>query len=190
MYLARKPQDGFLLGKTTSQRVPRLAASGNMLYPEKEMNPTELAYRRTAVEGASGFGLLIALYDTLVGNLRRAADAQRKNDIATRCRELNHALLVIGYLEDWIDRENGGELAQKLVAFYSNLRAKLVEAQARNSTEILEREMAVILAIRGTWQDLELRASSVLVVPAACQVPNYPGAAMSQGERSISSWSA
>lgn len=161
-----------------------------MLYPEKEMNPTELAYRRTAVEGASGFGLLIALYDTLVGNLRRAADAQRKNDIQTRCHEINHALLVIGYLEDWIDRESGGELAQKLIVFYANLRVKLIEAQVRNSAEDLEREMAVILAIRGNWQDLELRASSALVVPPESQVPNYPGVALSQDDRSVSSWSA
>jgi flagellar protein FliS len=154
------------------------------------MNPTELAYRRTAVEGASGFGLLIALYDTLVGNLRRAIDAQRGNDIQKRCHELNHALLVIGYLEDWIDRESGGELAQKLVAFYCNLRAKLVEAQARNSAEILEKEMAVILAIRGTWQDLELRASSALVVQAASQAQSYPGSALTHAEQSGSSWSA
>lgn len=179
-----------LARKTTSQKVPQLAASGNKLYPEKEMNPTELAYRRTAVEGASGFGLLIALYDTLVGNLRRAIDAQRSNDIQKRCQELNHALLVIGYLEDWIDRESGGELAQKLIAFYSNLRAKLIEAQAKNSAEILEHEMSVILAIRGTWQDLELRASSALLVPAAPQAQGYPGAAMSQGEQIVSSWSA
>ena len=112
------------------------------------MNPTELAYRRTAVEGSSGFGLLIALYDTLAGNLRRAAEAQRNDDIQKRCQEANHALLVIGYLEDWIDREGGGELAQKLVAFYSNLRAKLILAQARGSADILEQEMSVILAIR------------------------------------------
>jgi len=154
------------------------------------MNPTELAYRRTAVEGASGFGLLIALYDTLVGNLRRAADAQRKNDIPTRCQEINHALLVIGYLEDWIDRENGGELAQKLVAFYSNLRAKLIEAQAKQSAEVLEQEMAVILAIRGTWQDLELRASSALVVPYEPEAINYPGIALAQDDHRVSSWSA
>lgn len=154
------------------------------------MNPTELAYRRTAVEGASGFGLLIALYDTLVGNLRRAIDAQRSNDIQRRCHELNHALLVIGYLEDWIDRESGGELAQKLVAFYSNLRVKLIEAQAKNSAEVLEQEMAVILSIRGTWQDLELRASSALVDPQESQVHSYPGIAISQDERRVSSWSA
>jgi len=154
------------------------------------MNPIELAYRKTAVEGASGFGLLIALYDTLVGDLRRAAAAERSNNIQTRCQELNHAMLVIGYLEDWIDRENGGELAQKLVTFYANLRTKLIEAQAKRSVEILEQEMAVILAIRGTWQELELRASSALEIPPPSQVPNYPGALSSQNDRSASRWLA
>jgi len=37
------------------------------------MNRTDMAYRKSAVEGATGFGLLIALYDTLAGDLRRAA---------------------------------------------------------------------------------------------------------------------
>lgn len=154
------------------------------------MNPTELAYRRTAVEGSSGFGLLIALYDTLAGNLRRAADAQRSNDIQKRCQELNHALLVIGYLEDWIDREGGGELAEKLILFYTNLRTKLLHAQAIKSAEILEREMAVILTIRGTWQDLELRASSALEASASFAAQNYPGASSMSDQRSVSSWSA
>jgi flagellar protein FliS len=153
------------------------------------MNPTELAYRRTAVEGSNGFGLLIALYDTLAGNLRRAADAQRSNDIQKRCQEVNHALLVIGYLEDWIDREGGGELALNLIGFYATLRTKLIQAQARESAEILEQEMAAILAIRGTWQDLEFRASSVLDVSSS-ELEKYPGAWLTQAERSMSSWSA
>ena len=38
------------------------------------MSPTEMAYRKTAIGGASGFGLLVALYDTLAGDLRRAAN--------------------------------------------------------------------------------------------------------------------
>ena len=103
------------------------------IQPEVHMNPTELSYRRTAVEGTSGFGLLIALYDTLAGNLSRAAEAQRKSDIQKRCKEINHALLVIAHLEDWVDREGGGELAEKLVRFYSRLRAKMIEAQAKQS---------------------------------------------------------
>jgi flagellar biosynthetic protein FliS len=154
------------------------------------MNPTELAYRRTAAEGSSGFGLLIALYDTLAGNLNRAAEAQRRNDVQERCLELNHALLVIGYLEDWIDRKSGGDLAKKLAAFYSNLRGKLIEAQAMQSAEILEQQMAVILSIRGTWQDLEARAFSALELQASTEPSNYPATMVSQDERSASSWSA
>jgi flagellar protein FliS len=154
------------------------------------MNPTELAYRKTAVEGASGFGLLIALYDTLAGDLRRAADAQRKDDIERRCKEINHALLVIAYLDDWIDREGGGELAQKLVAFYTTMRKKLIEAQAQQSPEMLEEQMDLVLAIRGTWQDLEDRASRVLETrPSANEPQPYPGTQPLQ-DRTISSWSA
>jgi flagellar protein FliS len=126
------------------------------------MNPTELAYRQTAVEGASGFGLLIALYDTLAGDLRRAAGAQRRNDIAERCKEVTHALLVIGYLEDWIDRESDGDLAKQLVSFYSTMRATLIDAQVKQSAEMLEEQMRVVLGIRGTWQELELRATAAM----------------------------
>jgi flagellar protein FliS len=154
------------------------------------MNPTELAYRRTAVEGASGFGLLIALYDTLAGDLRRAADAQRKRDLEKRCEEVNHALLVVGYLEDWIDREDGGELAQKLIVFYANMRKKLIEAQAKESPELLEEQMALVLQIRGTWQDLENRASNALRVPSQLEAQKYPGTSPLDEDRSMSSWSA
>jgi flagellar secretion chaperone FliS len=155
------------------------------------MTPTELVYRKTAAEGAGGFGLLIALYDTLAGDLRRAAEAERRNDIGKRCREVNHALTVIGFLEDRCERGDGGELAQKLAAFYASLRRKLLEAQARRSPEILEEQMALGLSIRGTWQDIEVRTSAVLNDPPAPQPAQlYPGAATAQDDRNVLSWSA
>jgi flagellar protein FliS len=154
------------------------------------MNATEQAYRRTAAEGASGFGLLIALYDALAADLRRAAEAQRRGDIEQRCKEIKHALLVIGYLDDWIDRKEGGELAEKLIAFYANLRTTLIEAQLRQSPEFLEGQMAIVIAIRGTWQDLELRAACALEITAVQQDQAYPGSKQVQPERPVSSWSA
>ena len=70
---------------------------------------TEMSYRKTAIAGASSIGLMIVLFDTLAGDLRRACGALRKNNIEARCKELNHAALVIGQLESWIDLKNGGE---------------------------------------------------------------------------------
>lgn len=121
------------------------------------MNYTELAYRKTAVQGASGFGLLIALCDTLAGDLRRAAEAERNNDIEKRCREVNHGLLVIGFLQDSAERGKRGELSEKLIAFYSSLRRKMIQAQAKRSAEMLEEQMARVVDLRKLWHELEVR---------------------------------
>jgi flagellar protein FliS len=155
------------------------------------MSPTELAYRKTALGGAGGLGLMIALYDTLAGDLRRAAEAERRNDIEKRCKEVNHALLVIAHLDDAINRGSGGELAQQLRAFYSALRCKMIEAQARRSPEMLEENMARILEIRAAWQKTETGdATSPAHVPGWVQAPAYPGSSLAMRERSSSSWSA
>ncbi len=118
------------------------------------MNP-ETTYRDCSVGGASHIGLMIVLFDRLVGDLRSAAEAVRRNDIESRCRELNHALLIVGQLESWVDRENGGETARQLATFYSYLRTRLLEASARQSAELFEAQMQTIAHIRSRWQLLE-----------------------------------
>jgi flagellar protein FliS len=154
------------------------------------MNRTDLAYRRTAAEAASGLGLLIALFDTLAGDLRRAADAQRANDIERRCREVRHALLVLGYLEDWVNRGSDGVLARQLIAIYSDLRRKVIDAEVRKSSGILERQMARVLELRGHWQKLEAGTahSGPEILPPAFKTPvGYPTA---QLESRHCNWSA
>lgn len=155
------------------------------------MNRTDLAYRKTAVEGASGFGLLIALYDTLAGNLRRAAAAQRANDIEERCREAKHALTIIGYLESCLHDSEGGQLTQQLRAFYVSLRRRVLEAQAEQSAEILDQEMNEVLKIRGYWQEADQRSASpdpeVIRRLTATQPGSYT---LPQAERRYGSWSA
>jgi flagellar protein FliS len=102
----------------------------------------------------------------LAGDLRRAADALRKNDIETRCRELNHAALVIGRLDSWVDLENGGKSAQTLSRFYAYLRAKMMEAALHKSVKILETQIDMILHVRSAWQLLDNSPSRVLEKPA------------------------
>jgi flagellar biosynthetic protein FliS len=150
----------------------------------------DLAYRRTAAEGASGVGFLIAMYDTLAGDLRRAAHAIENRDIEKRCKEVNHALLVLGYLEEWIDHKNGGQFAQDLSIFYRYLRTKTIEAQATKSAEILMEAIALILKVRGTWQQMESRASSALDAPTPVQHRPLHNTFASQEDRPASSWSA
>jgi flagellar protein FliS len=116
---------------------------------------TELSYRKTAIAGASPIGLMIVLLDTIVGDFRRASAALRRNDIEARCKELNHAALVIGQLESWIDMKNGGESAQTLSRFYAYLRAKMMEASVKMSAAVLDDQIDVILHVRSVWQQFD-----------------------------------
>jgi flagellar biosynthetic protein FliS len=154
------------------------------------MNRTDLAYRRTAAEAASGLALLISLYDTLAGDLRRSAEAQRANDIEWRCREVRHAVLVIGYLEDWVNKGTGGPLAQELTAFYGSLRRKLIEAEVKQSAEIFEQQMSRVLEVRESWQNVEVRnepSGPEVLRPPIPMPADYPAPRI---ERLGGSWSA
>jgi flagellar protein FliS len=120
-----------------------------------KLSETQRSYQMSAIQGASSIGLIIVLFDTLVDDLRRGAAALRKNDIETRCRELNHASQVLGQLESWLDLEKGGESAQTLTRFYAYLRAKMMEAAVSNSAEILETLIDMVLHVRSAWQKLD-----------------------------------
>jgi len=153
------------------------------------MNSTYLAYRTTAATGANGLGMLISLYDTLAGDLRRAAEAQRGNDIATRCHEANHALLVIGHLENWLAQGTSGELTARLASFYAKLRSDILKAQAAQSADLLEQRMSDVLEIRTFWQKLEESNSTQPEMLQAAPIAP-PTVFASQASRIENSWSA
>src|ERR1700744_421493 len=117
-----------------------------------KLKETERSYRRIAIEGASPIGLLLVLFDLLVSDLRAAAAALRANDIEGRCKALNHAFLVLAQLQSWVDLKRGGEPARVLALFYSRLGSRMMEAGAKKSAEVLDKEIETILMVRNAWQ--------------------------------------
>lgn len=115
------------------------------------------AYRDCAVAGATPIGLMVALFDRLALDLRRAAEAIRANDIEVRCREMNHAFRILGQLESWIDLQNGGEPARQISRFYAQVRSAMIQASFRQSAEVIEGHIQTILRIRSNWQELDLQ---------------------------------
>jgi flagellar protein FliS len=131
---------------------------------------TELSYRQSSIAGASSIGLMIILFDTLVGDLRRASVAIHKSDIDARCKELNHAALVLAQLEAWVDLKNGGEPAETLSRFYAYLRAKMLEASIKKDASEIDKQIEMILHVRSSWQQLD--TSSIPPVERQPEVPN------------------
>jgi flagellar protein FliS len=130
-----------------------------------KLSQTQKSYRMSAIQGASSIGLIIVLFDTLADDLRQAAAALRKNDIEERCRQLNHGSLVLGQLENWVDRVHGGESALLLSAFYAHVRTQMMQASVARSAEVLEAAIDTIMNVRTAWQQIDTRPPETTEAP-------------------------
>jgi len=118
-------------------------------------NTASLEYRRAATQQASVVGLVIALHDTLIGNLKRAAEAMERNDISTRCEQLIHGFKVLQQLEAMLDMNNGGDTAVSIRRFYTHVRGQMLAAQFKLSPAILHDQVRIVLDIRQAWQQVD-----------------------------------
>lgn len=150
---------------------------------------TDLSYRRAAVENASSVGLIIILYDVLIGDLRQAVNAIERKNIADRSKAIKHAFLVLQQLEGSLDWENGGEAAKNLSKFYAVMRGKIFEAHAKISSGILNEQVALLLDVRQAWEKVD-PAKPATPAPASKTAPDQLVSAPANGERETSSWTA
>ena len=129
--------------------------------------PPALAYRRAATQQASVIGLVIALYDTLAGDLQRAAAAMDRGQIEDRSRQLKHGFAVLTQLDSLIDMERGGQTAQHLRRFYNHIRGQMLQAQFEADAAILIRTAGLLIDVRGAWQEVDTRTThQMLSLPA------------------------
>lgn len=124
------------------------------------------AYRESEIGADNPVHLVLLLYDQLLRDLQRALDAMAKQDIQQRCRELDHALAVVGQLQGTINAESGGEVAQTLDQFYSVVRRNLLLAASQESRDLLERQRKQILAVREAWLEVERQQTPLPAPPA------------------------
>jgi len=136
------------------------------------MNP-RFSYREAAVQGSSPVRLVVLLYEQLIQDLRRALVALENNDITARTREINHAIVVLGYLQGTLDKERGGAVALNLERFYNQTRTGLLEAHCQQSPTLLERQIKLLMQVRQAWCEVE-RAVDLRRGPTNDQADRHP----------------
>ena len=112
----------------------------------------EKTYLRAAVQNASPAGLVVILFDVLIGDLERVIAAITAGDVEKRSVELKHAFLVLQQLQGSLDMENGGQAARNFSRFYGAIRSKLLEAHLKISSEIVRQQIDLLLDVRQAWQ--------------------------------------
>jgi flagellar protein FliS len=113
------------------------------------------AYQESAARGANPVRLTILLYDQLLHDVARAAEALAGARIEQCAQEIGHAIAVIGYLQATLRYDGGRDVARNLGRFYTMLRERLMEAQVRSSQQILAELQAQLAEVREAWLKVE-----------------------------------
>lgn len=146
-------------------------------------------YRQMTVQSASPLGLVLLLYDAVIQSLNRALRALDQQDVEKRVGALNHAIAVVGFLQNVLDHERGGEIARQLDRFYTLARKRMLEGSARTSREIIRDLTIQFSALRDSWQKVE---ESTAPSPSASE-PDSESPAIADagsGRSPASSWTA
>jgi len=120
------------------------------------------AYREADVRGATAVHLIVLLYEQIIRDLSQAAQAIEQNDIELRTRCINHAILVVGYLQSPLDFGKGGRVAKDLDQFYNALRQNLMQVQFFPSKTGMNQLITDAIAVREAWIEVE-RAEAALI---------------------------
>ena len=124
------------------------------------MTDARTLYRESAARGASPVRLVVMLYEQIVEDLRRAVRAIDEKRIEARTNAINHAIVIIGHLQNKLDHTLGGEVARNLDRFYNVSRQQLLEAQLRVSKQILIEQISLFLDLRDAWTQVDQAQAS------------------------------
>lgn len=109
-------------------------------------------YVTDSVETMSPQRMIVALYDRLLLDLDRAADAIGKDDPVTAHECLVHAQSVVGALHDALDLERWGP-ARRLGDLYTFVFAELVTANVDKDGDRVRSCRALLAPLRDAWHE-------------------------------------
>ncbi len=95
---------------------------------------------------------VVMLYDGILARIARAADANRKKDYERQFNEVMAAAKIIQGLNQCLDTEVGGTVAQSLRDFYETVGSSLLRSTGRRyGAKYLDQLAAAVRTTRDAW---------------------------------------
>lgn len=111
-------------------------------------------YKTVGAESASPHTLIQMLFDTYLVRVDQAVAAIENNDLNAKGIAISKALAIVGGLEEGLDLEKGGELADNLQSLYQYVRLRLLVATEKNDVEALKEARDLIFQIKDAWDQI------------------------------------
>jgi len=153
------------------------------------MNPFDpkSTYQEASVASANPIRLVMMVYDRMLIDMQKAVECLHSGNVEARTQHVKHAMECVDHLQGNLNMESGGEAANFLWRFYTHLRAKLLEAQIKQSESILKQQIWFVQQVRGEWD----KAERQLVATKQLETSRVSaGALASEQGQSVSTWTA
>lgn len=111
-------------------------------------------YYRTQVTSQSPVELVVMLYDGAIRFLGVASDAMRRRDLVAKGEAMSRSLAILGELQNTLDLEAGGDVAQKLDALYTYINGRLLDANMHNVPEHVDESIRLLSTLRSAWVEI------------------------------------
>lgn len=117
------------------------------------------AYLQSKVMGASSLELITMLYEKAIVSLSIAKQSitEGVDDpelVKKKAVEIGRATDILFYLNDILDRQRGGQIAENLSMIYTTLADELVRANLFNDVEIISKCIEILSNLKSAWEDV------------------------------------
>lgn len=122
------------------------------------------AYLRTQVQSSTPLERVVMLYDAAIRALDAAREAMTKQDLLARRAAISKLLAIVTELQNTLDLERGGKIAEDLDRLYDYVLTRILDALTTQKPQGLEDARRVLAPLRDAWQAISA-ATSTPVAP-------------------------
>ena len=109
------------------------------------------AYRRVESESRSPLELVVMLYDGALRFVSEARDAHHRKDPRARGKAISKTLAIIGELQNTLDMEKGGAVAEQLDNLYTYINARLLDVTMKHEVAACDEVHKLLSTLREGW---------------------------------------
>ncbi len=111
-------------------------------------------YQRTQVETASQGKLIVMLFDGAIKFCKIGIQGLEENDFELANTNIVKAQAIVNELMITLDVNAGGEIATNLYSLYEYMYRRLITANIKKDTKIIEEVLNMLIDMRGTWEQV------------------------------------
>ncbi|MBL4680814.1 MAG: flagellar export chaperone FliS [Pseudomonadales bacterium] len=113
---------------------------------------------QTSLSDASPHQLITMLFDGLISRLAMAKGFIDRKDYEGKSRCLGSAITIIGALQNSLDKEQGGDIAENLDRLYLYMTRRVFAAGVANDVSILDEVVSLVKTIKDGWDGIKEEA--------------------------------